>query len=116
MQDTITLTLHKKWFDMILSGVKTEEYRDIKPYWIRRLLGNWHQYHADSVFYRGDYLMPFGVNKIRFKNGYGRNAPEFTIEWNGISVDCPNPDWSPISTHNTFVFILKLGNILETKI
>ena len=30
---TLHLTLKKQWFDMILSGVKTEEYRDIKPYY-----------------------------------------------------------------------------------
>lgn len=27
------LTLKKKWFDMILLKIKTEEYREIKPYW-----------------------------------------------------------------------------------
>ena len=32
----LPLTLNKKWFDMILSGVKKEEYREIKPYWIKR--------------------------------------------------------------------------------
>lgn len=32
------LTLKKKWFDMIESGEKKEEYREIKPYWIRKLV------------------------------------------------------------------------------
>lgn len=32
------LVLKKKWFDLIASGVKTEEYRDVKPYWEKRLL------------------------------------------------------------------------------
>lgn len=32
------LTLKKKWFDMILSGVKKEEYREVKAYWVDRLL------------------------------------------------------------------------------
>lgn len=35
---TLTLSLKKKWFDMIASGEKTEEYREIKPYWEKRLL------------------------------------------------------------------------------
>ena len=30
------LTLKKEWFYMILSGEKTEEYREIKPYWEKR--------------------------------------------------------------------------------
>ena len=33
--NTLHLTLNKKWFDMILSGEKTEEYREIKPYWTK---------------------------------------------------------------------------------
>lgn len=35
---TLTLTLKKKWFDLIKSGVKTEEYREIKPFWTKRLM------------------------------------------------------------------------------
>lgn len=32
------LTLKKKWFDMIASGEKKEEYREIKPYWEKRFI------------------------------------------------------------------------------
>lgn len=32
------LPLKKGWYEMIESGVKTEEYREIKPYWAKRLL------------------------------------------------------------------------------
>ncbi|HET8736229.1 MAG TPA: ASCH domain-containing protein, partial [Pricia sp.] len=35
---TLHLNLKKKWFDMILSGEKKEEYREIKEYWIGRLI------------------------------------------------------------------------------
>lgn len=34
----LTLTVSKQWFDMILAGEKTEEYRAIKSYWINRLI------------------------------------------------------------------------------
>ena len=37
--NTLHLIIKKKWFDMILSGEKTEEYRDIKPYYNLRLIG-----------------------------------------------------------------------------
>lgn len=42
----LTLIVKKKWFNMILSGEKTEEYREIKPYYTTRflhagLLKNW---------------------------------------------------------------------------
>jgi hypothetical protein len=35
---TLKLTIKKKWFNMIESGEKTEEYREITQYWINRLL------------------------------------------------------------------------------
>ena len=34
----LDLPLKAKWYDMIESGVKTDEYREIKPYWEKRLL------------------------------------------------------------------------------
>lgn len=34
----LTLVVSKEWFDMIAAGRKTEEYREIKPYWVRRML------------------------------------------------------------------------------
>ncbi len=33
MKDTLDLVLREKWYRMIESGVKTEEYREIKPFW-----------------------------------------------------------------------------------
>ena len=35
---TLHLSLKRKWYDMIASGEKTEEYREITPYWIKRLV------------------------------------------------------------------------------
>lgn len=35
---TLHLPLKAKWYNMIESGVKTEEYREIKLYWINRLI------------------------------------------------------------------------------
>ena len=32
----LILPIKKKWFDMILSGEKKEEYREIKPYYTSR--------------------------------------------------------------------------------
>lgn len=34
---TLTLSLKKKWYDMIASGEKKEEYREITEYWNKRL-------------------------------------------------------------------------------
>ena len=37
MSNRLTLPLKTKWFDMIKSGEKLEEYREITPYWVSRL-------------------------------------------------------------------------------
>lgn len=37
MKNTLHLVLTGKWYDMIESGEKTEEYRRICPYWDKRL-------------------------------------------------------------------------------
>ena len=36
----LILTVSKQWFDMIVADEKTEEYREIKPYWVERLFQN----------------------------------------------------------------------------
>lgn len=36
---TLHLSLLKKYWDMIIKGKKTEEYRDVTPYWASKLLG-----------------------------------------------------------------------------
>ncbi len=38
MSKKLTLPLKKKWFDMIKSGEKKEEYREINLYWVSRLI------------------------------------------------------------------------------
>lgn len=35
---TLTLPLKKQWFDMIKAGIKKEEYREIKPHYIRQFI------------------------------------------------------------------------------
>lgn len=34
------LSVKKKWFDMIVSGEKKEEYREHKLYWVKSSLNN----------------------------------------------------------------------------
>ncbi|MFZ1906980.1 MAG: hypothetical protein WAU56_16475 [Steroidobacteraceae bacterium] len=35
--DVITTTLEREWFAKIVAGTKRVEYREIKPYWTKRL-------------------------------------------------------------------------------
>ena len=85
--NTLHLTLKKKWFDMILSGKKTEEYREIKPYWANRFYSK--KYHY-----------------ITFRNGYAANAPQFTIELKSITPSTGKPQWG--------VRVCNVRELLET--
>lgn len=44
------LVLKYKWFDLIESGQKTSEYREIKPFWDKRL-----NKHYDTVTFQRGY-------------------------------------------------------------
>nr|DAS17119.1 MAG TPA: ASCH domain protein [Caudoviricetes sp.] len=92
--NTLHLTLKKQWFDMILSGIKTEEYREIKPYWTKRFYSK--RYHY-----------------ICFRNGYARDAPSLTIELKTIRFGTGKPEWG--AEPNKKYFVLYLGKIINTK-
>jgi len=65
----LNLTIKKQWFDLIASGEKTIEYREIKPYWIKFLENK----SYDEVF---------------FRNGYRPDSPILRAECLGISRNC----------------------------
>ena len=66
------LTLMKKWFDLILAGKKRVEYREIKPYWTKRLLD--------------ENGKPKKFDIIYFKNGYSKGCRKMGVEWKGMDV------------------------------
>lgn len=119
------LTLKKKWFDMILSGEKTEEYRDPKEYWLRRLCvwggtpsmmcpKNWGANSKTScwqcVSEDGMKIRTFAA--IEFRNGYSANAPTMLVECKGITTGIGKPEWG---APEYSVFIIKLGEIIKTE-
>ena len=74
------LTLKREWFDMIASGKKKEEYREIKPYWDVRLNKDY-----DFVIFRNGYAKDapiMYVNLIDIRRGIGDmelGAPEYEV-------------------------------------
>lgn len=63
----LTLPIKKKWFDMILSGEKKEEYRDKTPYYKARINNLWKNSPTAGL----------ALREIRFRNGYSVNSPSF---------------------------------------
>lgn len=68
----LTIPIKKKWFDMILSGEKKEEYREIKPYWTKRFQ------NARLLDFGG--LPTYKTVKVEFRNGYGLRVPSFVAD------------------------------------
>lgn len=108
---TLNLTLKKEWFDKILSGEKTEEYREIKRHWVSILctkhvgeMGGDLMDRHHVIAYR---IKPY-FKKICFTNGYGNHRPSFDIECKGISIGKGNPEWG---APDEDVFIISLGKI-----
>ena len=62
------LNLFRKYFDAILNGEKTTEYREVTSYWSKRLEGR----HYDV---------------IQFRNGYAKVAPVMIVEYKGMDLD-----------------------------
>jgi hypothetical protein len=101
------LTLKKKWFDMIASGEKKEEYREIGPYWgIRFCGGEWYNFEIE-VLHNKISLHP---EAVKFVNGYRPNSPSFLIECKGIVVDTGKTEWGAVPGQEYFV--IKLGKII----
>lgn len=75
----LVLTLKKNWFNLILSGIKTEEYREIKPYWEKRFSNYFEQQYDFST---NPPTIIWGNQKkiVVFRNGYGNDKPEFSAE------------------------------------
>lgn len=117
---TLNLTLKKKWFDMIASGEKKEEYRCTKPYWWTRLVQCGEIYGPDPLDENGLQILPVeqwtmilskNFDVVAFRNGYGKNAPVITLQFKGIEIGKAKPEWS--DNWQGDVFIIKLGEIIK---
>lgn len=111
---------------MILSGEKTEEYREIKPSFCSRFLlirGN----HKKPSWWK-IYLKLYGIHHIKmglrigtttwkhydtntFVNGMTPPIPEFEIEHKRIEINIGRPEWG--ATKDKEYFVIKLGAVLS---
>lgn len=102
------LNLKKKWFDMILSGEKKEEYRDMSEYWKRIF-----QDHSDKfkmlIKIKNNHFYPEDVI-ICFSNGYAKNRRQFYIKCNGLKIGFGLEKWG--AEKDKIYYILKLGTIV----
>jgi hypothetical protein len=111
MKDKVLrLTLKKKWFDMIASGEKKEEYREVKDYWMKRIAGIkgcGTSYNFTLLRDKENRCLDFDY--IEFKNGYSKHAPTLVVKCKGITIDEGKKKWGAPDYR---VFIIHLGEIL----
>lgn len=111
----LTLPIKKKWFDMILSGEKKEEYREIKPYYISRFSNMFKLPKSSATDLIIDVLEVCGeiyLGKIIFRNGYSKNSPSFIAECT-LSAGTGKEEWG--AEKDKQYFVLKVHEILERK-
>lgn len=101
----LPLVLKKKWYDLIDSGEKKEEYREDKPYWDVRI-GNWLN-EAQSKN-----LTPV----VAFSLGYRPatmffRVPEYPVMQSDMRSDEENhPEWGEPAAHH---YVIELGERVE---
>lgn len=107
----MVLTLKKEWFDMIISGEKTEEYREMKPYWETRFINYFGRYYD---FSKKEPTLIWNSQKkdIIFRNGYGNDKPQFTAECSLVE-GYGNEKWG--AKKNQKYYILKIHRIFDKK-
>lgn len=104
------LTLRKKWFDMIASGEKKEEYRELKPFWYNRLTSEyWINAGTPTASKHYNFL---NFDAIKFYNGWAPSEKykNITIEWKGIKVGNGKSEWG--AEPGKEYFVIKLGEII----
>lgn len=105
MRKILELPLKKEWYNMIESGKKPEEYREIKPYWSKRLLG--FDTPLFSHRYGYQHANPKDYTHVRFRYGYTKRTMLYKIE--NITIGLGNPEWG--APRDKQVFIIKFREI-----
>jgi hypothetical protein len=131
MPSCLRLSLKTKWFEMTKAGIKTEDYREINDYWVKRLF-----HHKESKLtteeivryinyykYYGyvDVSAIFTYHDLSFKEfqqnvmtlGYPKsNDTEriLKLEHKGIEIRTGNPEWG--AEPNKLYFVIIHGAVL----
>lgn len=118
----LQLSLKTKWFEMTKAGIKTEDYREITSYWIRRLLMDVevvdpsisYEDLAELIKEKSRHIsysfVDFTTNTMTL--GYpkkGDTERTLVLEHKGIEIKTGNPDWG--AEPDKLYFVIKHGAI-----
>ena len=101
----LTLPIKKKWFDMICSGEKKEEYRTTNRYYTKRF---------ESIGLLDENGNPTGKQAcLILRNGYGNGRPEVTVLVT-LKIGTGWPAWG--AEEDEWYYVLEiLGKYVEKK-
>lgn len=107
----LDLPLKRKWYEMIESGIKTEEYREVKQFWIKRLCANsdklWQCADCDGMLMCSLCFSPKNLTHVRFRYGYTKRTMLREIE--SISIGYGKPEWGAPTDKQVFIIKFKKG-------
>lgn len=116
----LQLPLKTKWFEMTKAGIKTEDYREITPYWIKRLVDKRiFKHHTSELFLDWYNNMPFHVTLNHVINNFDTNTMTLgypkkgnteriiQFEHEGIEIRTGNTEWG--AEPNKLYFVIKHG-------
>ena len=123
----LTLTISKQWFYMIVSAEKTEEYLEIKGYWVKRLfllwnedtctnekipthcVKNWDSISPEMANYciNSPYYKAIPYTHVLFINGYRKDSPRIEKEIESIGIGKHKKGLCPDNWLDTEFFIIK---------
>lgn len=119
----LQLSLKTKWFEMTKQGIKTEDYREINPYWYSRLClyrgehktqkwwKEYFEYHFSIDQESRTSFKSFKTNKMTL--GYPKQTDTERIiefEHKGIEIGYGKEEWG--AEPNKLYFIIKHGKQL----
>ena len=98
MSKTLKLVLKRKWWDMIASGEKKVEYRELTEYWKSRLVTypNW----TAMAFFKE-------FDAVTFYLGYAKDRPSMTFKVKDIRIGIGKPEWG--AEQGKSYFVIELG-------
>lgn len=127
-KNALRLSLKKKWFEMTKAGIKPEDYREITPYWIKRLTEykNYQGFNMEEILeflkngkqvdfknthnWLPDFCFPKSFQRNVMTLGYPSNDNKDRIiefEHKGIEIRTGNPDWG--AEPNKLYFVILHG-------
>ena len=120
-KNVLNLVVSKQWFDMIVTGEKTEEYRTVKDYWTVRLYDvfakNPTKYLMDKkisgdidylkLMIRCNHFIAKTYTHVLFINGYRKDSPRIEKKIESITIGKPQPGLCPKEFENKEFFIIK---------